>query len=201
MKDSERGPGDGSGTDGSGGEKREGDAAGSEEPGAKGSGGNGPGAAGTADLVCSRVLDAPVERAWQAWSDSGRLRRWWAPAGFTCSVAEVDLREGGRTLVGMSSPEHGELCNTWTFDRVEPPERIEYRQHFADRNGERIDPAAMGLPAELDGMRHSVTLQALGGGRTRVTVTERGWRAGAMRDKSRLGLEQCLENMAGLFRR
>jgi uncharacterized protein YndB with AHSA1/START domain len=35
----------------------------------------------TYDLVVTRVFDALLE---QAWSESGFVKQWWGPTGFTC---------------------------------------------------------------------------------------------------------------------
>lgn len=68
----------------------------------------------TRDLVVTRVFDAPVERAWKAWSDSEHVKRWWGPEGFTSPVARMDFREGGTSLVCMRSSEGQDFYNTWT---------------------------------------------------------------------------------------
>jgi len=60
------------------------------------------------DLVVSRVLDAPVEQVWKAWTDPEHVMRWWGPDHFTAPVAKIDFREGGISLVCMSSPEYGD---------------------------------------------------------------------------------------------
>ena len=53
----------------------------------------------THDVVVTRRFDAPVERAWNAWSDPEDVRQWWGPTGFTCPRADMDFREGGTSLV------------------------------------------------------------------------------------------------------
>ena len=45
------------------------------------------------DLVFTRVFDAPLERVWEAWTDSEDIKRWWGPNHFTCPVAKMDVRE------------------------------------------------------------------------------------------------------------
>jgi uncharacterized protein YndB with AHSA1/START domain len=55
----------------------------------------------TFDVVVTRILDAPIEEAWKAWSDPGYVTRWWGPAGFTSPSAEMDFRVGGASLVCM----------------------------------------------------------------------------------------------------
>jgi len=58
----------------------------------------------THDLAVTRVLDAPVEEAWRAWTEPERVRRWWGPTGFTSPSADMDVRVGGTSLVCMRAP-------------------------------------------------------------------------------------------------
>ena len=47
------------------------------------------------EFVHSRLIDAPRERVFKAFSDPVHLARWWGPNGFTSTVHEFDLRPGG----------------------------------------------------------------------------------------------------------
>jgi uncharacterized protein YndB with AHSA1/START domain len=155
----------------------------------------------TTDLVVVRLIDAPVEAVWNAWSDPDLVRQWWGPDGFTCSVANLAFHEGGTTLVCMSSPEYGEMCNTWTYRRIVPMQRIEFDSRFADAEGNAVAPAALGMPPEVpDPVPHVVTLQPDGDRRTKLTVTERGYVEGPALDMSKLGQEQCMDKLAAAVR-
>ena len=85
------------------------------------------------DMVITRTFDAPVEAVWRAWHDPERVMQWWGPAGFTSPSAEMDFREGGRSLVCMRAPKEfggGDYYNTWTYSRIVPMERIEFVSHL-----------------------------------------------------------------------
>jgi uncharacterized protein YndB with AHSA1/START domain len=157
----------------------------------------------TYDVEVTRTFEVPVERAWRAWADADEVKKWWGPDGFTCPVAEVDLRVGGRTLVAMRAPAEyggGDFYNTWDFTRVDPGSRIEYTSNFADAEGNRLTSAEAGLPPDIpvDG-RHEVTFRDLGGGRTEMRMVEHGYTSSDMRDQSRMGLDQCLDKMERSF--
>jgi len=75
----------------------------------------------TFDVVVRRTFPVPPEEAWRAWSESDLVKQWWGPDGFTCPMADVDLRVGGRTFVVMRAPAEfggGDLYSTWTFTEV-----------------------------------------------------------------------------------
>ncbi len=61
-------------------------------------------AAPTRQLVIERILPAPPERVFDAFTDPDQLTRWWWPHGFTCPSAEVDLRVGGSYRLAMRWP-------------------------------------------------------------------------------------------------
>ena len=46
-------------------------------------------------LSLTRVIRAPLEKVFAAWTRPELLRQWWGPGPVTCPEAEVDLREGG----------------------------------------------------------------------------------------------------------
>ncbi|MGY1803586.1 SRPBCC domain-containing protein [Blastococcus sp. SYSU D00922] len=152
----------------------------------------------TRDVVARRILDAPPEQVWRAWSEPAEVARWWGPSGFTTPVADLDFREGGSSLLCMRAPAEfggGEYWNTWTYRSIRPPSRIEYDLAFvqADRSPATPPP---GVPALVP---HVVTLVPVPGRRTEVTVTEHGYRTDEARDLSVAGLEQCLDKMAAMF--
>ncbi len=83
---------------------------------------------------------------------------------------------------------------------VEPPHRLEFVSTFADADGAVISPAEAGIPPGVaDEVPHVVVLEPLPGGRTCVTVTERGYTSAEAAHLSRLGQEQCLDKMHALL--
>jgi uncharacterized protein YndB with AHSA1/START domain len=152
------------------------------------------------DLIITRVFDAPVQEVWNAWSDAEYVKQWWGPHGFTCPLAQIDFREGGTSLVCMSSPQFGEHYSTWHYREIVPLERIDFISNLTDKNGQVIDPASVGMPPDFQqDLRTTVVFQPLGQTKTEITITEYGWPVGQMREMSKLGMEQCLEKMAATF--
>jgi len=153
------------------------------------------------DLVFTRVFNAPVERVWKAWTDPQQVMQWWGPTGFTSPFAKMDVREGGTSLVCMRAPKEfqggRDMYSTWTYTKIVPLREIEYLHHFADKDGNRVAPATMGLPPDMpEEVRNLVTFKAVGGNKTELTVTEYDWPLGQMMEMSKIGMEQCLDKMA-----
>lgn len=152
------------------------------------------------DLVVTRVFDAPLEKVWKAWSDPEYVMHWWGPEGFTSPLAKMDFREGGTSLVCMSSPEYGDLYSTWQYREIVPMKQIEYIHNLADKDGNKADPVKMGMPSDFpQDLRNTVTFKAVGDHKTEITVTEYDWPVGQMMKMAKMGLEQCLDKMAAIF--
>ena len=130
----------------------------------------------TFEVVITRIIDAPVEEVWKAWSEPAYVIRWWGPTGFTSPRAEMDFRVGGASLVSMRAPaEYGgqDMYNTWTYTRIDPHERIEFVSNFADKEGRHLDGGAMDMPPGVPhDVPHKIVFSAAGEGRTELTVTE-----------------------------
>jgi uncharacterized protein YndB with AHSA1/START domain len=151
------------------------------------------------NVVVTRVLDAPVEPVWRAWSESEQMMRWWGPTGFTCPVARMDVREGGTSPVCMRSPDGHDIYNTWTYERVAPMRELEFIQRFADSDGNTLAPAALGLPPDIPAeVRHVVAFRPAGEARTELTVTEYGYPSAQIVELSKAGVEQCPDKLAAV---
>jgi uncharacterized protein YndB with AHSA1/START domain len=151
----------------------------------------------THDVVVTRTFDAPLERLWRAWSDPDEVMKWWGPLGFTSPECRMDFREGGTTLVCMRSDQGWELFNTWTYRSIEPMDRIEFDQGFADKEGHQVAPAELGLPPDIPhDVPHVVSFSAIDSHTTELTVHESGYPNAETVEISRAGMEQCLDKMA-----
>lgn len=57
------------------------------------------------DLVLERLLDAPRDLVWKAWTDPELIRKWWAPKPYETPECEIDLRPGGIFYTRMTGPD------------------------------------------------------------------------------------------------
>src|SRR3954467_1273046 len=102
----------------------------------------GPGApaqSATADreIVISRVIDAPPELVFEAFTEVRHLSRWWGPDGFTTTTRSFEFRVGGEWDFVMHGPDSTEYQEWISWTQIAVPERI------ALRHGEfRGDPNA-----------------------------------------------------------
>jgi uncharacterized protein YndB with AHSA1/START domain len=81
------------------------------------------------ELFTFRLIDAPRDRVFAAFSDPAHLAQWWGPKDFTNTFHEFDFRPGGRWRFVMHGP-HGDVANESTFVEV-APERVVFRHESA----------------------------------------------------------------------
>src|SRR5690606_40393784 len=55
-----------------------------------------------------RVLRSPPAKVYRAFVDPDAIARWLPPYGFTCTVHEIDAREGGRFRMSLRNFSTGE---------------------------------------------------------------------------------------------
>lgn len=63
----------------------------------------------------AREIPASVEQVFAAFSDPGRLARWWGPAGFTNTFTNCEFKAGGRWSFIMHGPDGKNYKNEIVF--------------------------------------------------------------------------------------
>lgn len=82
------------------------------------------------ELVLTRLIDAPREKVYRAWTEPELLKRWFAPLPFTTPTAELDVRTGGSNLIVMRSPEGQDMPNRGVYLEVVPNERLVFTDAY-----------------------------------------------------------------------
>lgn len=85
------------------------------------------------EIVVSRVIDAPRELVFEAFTEVGHLSRWWGPEGFTTTTRAFEFRTGGAWEFVMHGPDGTDYPEYISWTELTPPERI------AMLHGERSD--------------------------------------------------------------
>lgn len=102
------------------------------------------------DLTIERTFDAPVSSVWKAWTDPETFKKWWGPKDFTCPVAKIDFRVGGKYHVAMHGPEGSEfdkdMWSTGVYKEIVPMQKIVVTDSFADQEGNVVPAAHYGMP-------------------------------------------------------
>jgi uncharacterized protein YndB with AHSA1/START domain len=88
-----------------------------------------PAQSATADreIVIARVIRAPREVVFEAFTEVRHLSRWWGPDGFTTTTRAFEFRVGGEWDFVMRGPDGTDYQEWITWTEIAPPERIGLR--------------------------------------------------------------------------
>ena len=136
-------------------------------------------------LVLTRLLNAPRERVFAAWTEPAHVVNWWGPHGYQVVECEADLRVGGRWRVRMRSPEGGLHTSVGLYHEVAAPERLVFT--FAWEGSEDGQP---GHETLVD-----LRLEEEAGGRTRMTFRQAVFSSQESRDGHEGGWSQAFERL------
>ena len=151
------------------------------------------------NVVVKRIVDAPVELVWQAWTDPEHVMRWWGPKDYTSPLCKIDLRVGGKYLFCMRAPQEQSGQDSYTtgeYLKIVPMELLECTQSLSDRDGNPVDPAQLGMPPDFPKeMVLRVAFKPMGD-MTELTVTETNWTPGQMYVYALAGMHQSMDKLS-----
>lgn len=110
------------------------------------------------EIVITRVIEAPRELVFAAFTEVRHLSQWWGPDGFTTTTRAFDFRPGGVWDFVMHGPDGTDYQEWISWKEIVPPERI------AMLHGEsRDDPNAFEsmLTFDADGSTTRLTMRTI----------------------------------------
>jgi uncharacterized protein YndB with AHSA1/START domain len=87
------------------------------------------------EIVLRRVLNAPRNLGWTAYTDPKHVPNWWGPRGFTITLHEMDVRPGGVWRFMMHGPDGANYPNKVEYIEMVKPERLVFL-HGGDEEGD-----------------------------------------------------------------
>jgi len=109
-------------------------------------------------ITITRDMNAPVERVWAAWNSREKIAKWWGPAGFSSTVKQLDVRDGGHFEVIMHGPNGVDYPNVYIFEHVEKFKQLVYLNTGSKEFG--LAPFQTVFSLEKLGNQTHVTLKA-----------------------------------------
>jgi len=131
------------------------------------------------ELVLERIIDAPPEKLFRAWTEPDLLIQWFTPRPWTVSTAELDVRPGGKNLVVMRSPEGQEFPNRGVYLEVANTRRLVWTDAYVDA----------WTPSEKPFMTATITFDAEGKG-TKYTARVLHWSVADREAHEKMGFHQ-----------
>jgi uncharacterized protein YndB with AHSA1/START domain len=144
-----------------------------------------------ATLILTRLLNAPQELAFKAWTSAEHIQQWMRPEpGMAVPQAIMELRVGGKFRIQMKKPDGEFFTAVGEFKEVKAPERLVYTWDWEkDRSGEEF--------GEVEGKPSLVTVEFLKRGeRTEMVLTHSRFATPESRDGHAGGWGRIAESFA-----
>ncbi len=123
------------------------------------------------EMITTRIINAPRELVWRAFSEPEHLALWWGPDGFTNTFFEFSFTPGGVWRFMMHGPDGTDYPNKIIYKEIVAPERITY-DHSGD--GEAADSdhrfTSTITLEDVDGSPSSASGDSGGASKTKVTM-------------------------------
>ena len=143
------------------------------------------------ELMLTRLINAPREKVYRAWTDPEILKQWFAPQPYTTPIAELDVRPGGSAFIVMCGPDGKDLPNHGVYLEVVPNERLVSTDAYVNA----------WEPSEKPFMTLILTFEDEGG-KTRYTARVRHWTVADLEAHEKMGFHQgwgiCADQLTAL---
>ena len=138
------------------------------------------------EIEITRIIDAPRERLWKAWTEPEQLTLWWGKRGWTAPLSTItmDVRTGGGFQLTNVRDDGREMPQAGTYSEVREPERLAWSE----------DPTT-GCP-DTYGSTAEVTFNDLGDGRTEMRFVATLQTTAANLDNSAVGMSSAFDRLA-----
>ena len=131
------------------------------------------------ELVLTRVINAPREKLFRAWTEPALIKQWFTPPPFTVTAVETDVRPGGASLVVMRGPDGVEYPNRGVYLEVVRNERLVFTDAYT----------SAWAPSEKPFMTACLTFEDIGGS-TRYTARVMHWTVADREAHEKMGFHQ-----------
>ena len=90
-------------------------------------------------LTLQRHYPVAPEKVWRAWTDAEAVKRWWGPGpGEPVSLAELDVRVGGRFRIVFGGPDGKMHECAGVYREVVPHRKLVFTWHWPNSTPERV---------------------------------------------------------------
>lgn len=106
-----------------------------------------------------RVLAAPPEVVWEAWTDPMAFRQWMGPVGWDITDCTIDLRAGGRWSTTQRGPDGALHPTGGSYLIVDPPRHLAFNWLLTAPDGAVVMEAEHHLRLAERGGRTELSLE------------------------------------------
>ena len=135
-------------------------------------------------LALHRVIDAPVEAVYAAWTEPETMRRWLAPGDASVVRAVAEVAVGGTFLIELRGADGRRWLTRGVYRDVVPGRRLVHTWRW---EGSEVETLV------------AVEFEPEPGGRTRLTLTHSRFAENEARDEHVRGWTGCLAKLETLW--
>ena len=147
-------------------------------------------------LILKRMLKAPQELAFRAWTTAEHIQQWMRPEpGMVVPLVSMDLRVGGKYRIQTKTSEGEFFTAVGEFHEVKVPERLVYTWDWEkDGGGTEF--------GELEGNETQLTLEFRASGKqTQLVLTHEKFASTESRDRHEGGWKSWIARLAKFVER
>src|SRR5258708_5634983 len=90
-------------------------------------------------LKIQRVVHAPIERVFRAWTDREELLKWHCPEGLVVGDASCDPSPGGAYQIQMETKDGDIHLVAGNYVEVDPPHKVSFKWTWQQGGGGAVD--------------------------------------------------------------
>ena len=143
------------------------------------------------ELSLTRLIKAPREKVYAAWTQPELMKQWFAPLPFTTPIVELDLRVGGASKIVMQDVDGNQYPNHGVYLELVPNEKIVCTDAYT----------SAWVPSETPFMTMILTFEDEGGD-TRYTARVVHWSEADREAHEQMGFYEgwgkCADQLAAL---
>ena len=136
-------------------------------------------------ILIQRIVAAPIEEVFSAWTKPEILCQWPGPPGTTAPVIEVDLRVGGKYRLGIRNESGTILYVGGEYQEVLPPRRLVYTWQ-----SEQEDPDETLVTVDFRPVKHA---------HTEIVLKHERFTSVTARTNHHTGWDGCLDKLSKLL--
>ncbi len=137
-------------------------------------------------LTLNRVIDAPSDKVYAAWTDPEILKKWLAPGDAEVTIAATNVMVGGALRVEIRASDGTIWCIRGVYREVEPLRRLVHTWVWEGSDVESLVTA---------------NFEPLAPGKTLLTLTHSRFERSESRDEHVRGWSSCLSKLEILLAR
>jgi len=153
------------------------------------------------ELRIEKVLNAPVSKVYDAWTQKEHFEAWAGPKGFKCTVKEMSVEADDGIHYMMANDRGYEMWLKSTYLEIVPNEKIVFIEAISDADGNLQKPP--GAPDWPSHLHHVIEFQELHGA-TKMILTASGHETDEKedvafdmsKDRMKMGWDGAFEKLA-----